>query len=93
MLFGMYWNKASTAGAYAAVLISLIIPISDIIARRVYLAKDIEFPVEPHITGFWTYIIAISALIIISLFSKEKTRYWDLGKTVKDLNKTKEISN
>ena len=93
MLFGMYWNKASTAGAYAAVLISLIIPISDIIARRVYLAKNIEFPVEPHITGFWTYIIAISALIIISLFSKEKTRYWDLGKTVKDLNKTKEISN
>ena len=34
VLAGMYWKKASTAGAYAAIFISLLLPIGDIVARQ-----------------------------------------------------------
>ena len=35
VLFGMYWRRASTAGAYAAVLVSLALPLTDLAARSI----------------------------------------------------------
>jgi len=90
VLFGMYWKRATTPGAYAAVLVCVILPLLDLIARRVYVAVNVEFPFEPHITGFWTYVIAVGMLIIVSLLSKEKSKYWDLGKTVREMNIAKD---
>jgi len=97
VLAGMYWPRASTAGAYTAVLISLILPSVDMLIREVLTRVDIELPIElfmgvkypwePKYTGFGTYVLAVAALIILSLLSREKTKYWDLGKTVKEMNK------
>jgi len=87
VLAGMYWKRASTAGAYAAILISLIVPVGDIIARQIVKGMGAEYPWEPKYTGFGTYALAALALIILSLLYKGKTKYWDLGKTVKELNK------
>jgi len=87
VLFGMYWRRASTAGAYGAVLVSLVLPLADIIARRVCLDRGVVFPFEPKITGFGTYVAAVAAMVILSLGSKGKTKYWDLGKTVEEMNR------
>jgi SSS family solute:Na+ symporter len=91
VLAGMYWKRATTAGAYAAILLSLFLPIADMIARRIFLAINPEgiFPWEPKYTGFSTYVVAAIAMIGISLMSQKKTKYWDLGQTVRDLNKAK----
>lgn len=88
VLLGMYWKRATTIGAYAAVLICLVLPIADLVARRVYVVwyPDGEFPLKPQTTGLYSYVLAAALMIIISLISREKTKYWDLGKTVRDMN-------
>ena len=88
VLFGMYWKRATTAGAYAAIFTSLVLPISDLVARRIYevLHPGKEFWLKPETTGFTTYVIATVLLLVISLLSNEKTKYWDLGKAVKEMN-------
>jgi SSS family solute:Na+ symporter len=88
VMFGMYWKRASTAGAYAAILVSLVIPITDLVARRIFdgIHPGKAFWIKPETTGFTTYVIAAVLLVMISLLSKGKTKYWDLGQTVKEMN-------
>jgi SSS family solute:Na+ symporter len=98
MLLGMYWKRATTASAYVAVLTCLILPIADLVARRVHLRlhPGADFPLSPQTTGLYTYVLAAVLMIIISLLSAEKTKYWDLGQTVRDMNdadKTAEAAN
>lgn len=88
MLLGMYWRRATTAGAYAAVLTCLVLPISDLVARRAYVSMfpGKEFPIAPQTTGLYTYVIGAVLMIVISLLSREETKFWDLGKTVREMN-------
>ncbi|MFV0416436.1 MAG: sodium:solute symporter [Chthoniobacterales bacterium] len=88
VLFGMYWKRANVTGAYAAVIISVSLPVIDLVARRVYLAQDKVWPIKPELTGLGTYLIATAALIFFSLLSNKKTKYWDLGKVVREMNRT-----
>lgn len=89
VVFGMYWKGAKTAGAYAAVAASVILPIADLIARRICLAQGWTFPIKPEVTGLGAYVIAIVLLIVISLGSGETSKYWDLGKVVREMNQAK----
>ena len=88
VLFGMYWKRATTAGAYTAILISLVLPVADLAARQVYevVHPGKAFWLKPETTGFATYVIATVLLLSISLLSKKETKYWDLGKAVKEMN-------
>ncbi len=89
VLFGMYWRRANTLGAYTAVAISVILPIADLIARRIYHAQGWIFPLKAETTGLGTYLLAIIALIILSLLSRKKTKFWDLGEAVRQMNAKK----
>ncbi len=86
VVFGMYWRGAKTAGAYAAVAASVMLPLADLIARRIWLAQEWTFPIKPEVTGLGTYAIAISLLILVSLCSSEQSKFWDLGKIVREMN-------
>jgi solute:Na+ symporter, SSS family len=88
VLFGMYWKRASTAGAYAAVITCTVIPLSDLIARRVMVEVNPEtpYPLTPQMIGFSSYVLAAVLLIAISLMSKKPTGYWDLGEAVRQMN-------
>lgn len=90
VLFGMYWSGAKTSGAYAAVLASVVLPLADLAARRISLAQGWEFPIKPEVTGLGTYIASVALLIIISILSPGRSKYWDLGKVVRELNTAKE---
>jgi solute:Na+ symporter, SSS family len=89
VLFGMYWPRASTAGAYAAVLANLVLPVADLAARWMWLsqAPGRPYPLRPEQTGFYTYAIGIILLIVVSLAVPGRSKYWDLGKTVRELNR------
>ncbi len=88
VIFGMYWKRASTAGAYAAVLASLIFPLTDLVARQIHSASGSSepFPISPQTTGFGAYVASAILLIVVSLLSRKPTRYWDLGSEVRELN-------
>ncbi len=90
MLFGMYWKRASIAGAYASVLTCLIVPLTDLAARQVWQARghdSNEYFWLPQTSAFTTFITAIVLMIVLSLMSSKPTKYWDLGKIVKEMNK------
>lgn len=86
VLFGMYWRRACVSGAYTAVAICVVLPISDLIARRIYLAQNLDFPWRAEATGLGTYLLAVLALIVISLLSRKETKFWDLGPAVREMN-------
>ncbi len=88
VLFGMYWKRANTAGAYAAIACNLVIPLADQIARYIYSVKrpSMTYPLAPQQTGFWAYIIGMLLLVIVSLLTKSEHKYWDLGKAVREMN-------
>ena len=89
VLFGMYWRGAKTAGAYAAILVSVSLPLIDLVARRIYLANGWTFPIKPEVTGLGTYALAVILLIVVSLISREQSKFWDLGQVVREMNQAK----
>jgi len=90
VLCGMYWKRAKTGGAYAAVLTCVILPVADLVARRVYVARGLEFPLRPEVTGLYTYVIGFALLVVISLCTPGEGKYWDLGETVREMNREAE---
>jgi len=93
VLFGMYWKRASTVGAYGAVLVSLVLPLLDLALRWFYVAREWDdYPLKPQETGLYTYVLATITLIVLSLSSRQPTGYWDLGEEVRKMN-AREASN
>lgn len=88
VLAGMYWRGAKTLGAYVCIAICVTVPIADIAARQVmaYRGAGQSLPWTPEQTGLYTYLAGAIALIVFSLLSKETSRYWDLGKSVREQN-------
>ncbi len=89
VLFGMYWPRATTAGAYASVFTCLVLPIADLVARRVYVANwpQAEYPLKPETTGLYSYLLAMGLLVVVSLCSKKPTKFQDLGKIADEMNR------
>ena len=88
VLFGMYWRRTTTSGAYAAVFICLVLPICHLVAEEVHerVWPGQDFPLSSQATGLYSYLLAMATLIVVSLISKEKSKYWDLGKTAREMN-------
>ena len=63
-------------------------------ARQIFKALDKSdaYPFSPEQTGFYTYAIAIILLLVVSLISREKSGYWDLGGAVRRLNEETDTS-
>ncbi len=85
VLAGMYWNRANTPGAYAAIAVNIVLPIGDQIARY-FVPATVKFPFTPQQTGFWSYVIGIVALIVVSLLTPAENKHWDLGKRLREMN-------
>jgi solute:Na+ symporter, SSS family len=89
VLLGMYWRGAKTLGAYVCVAICVIVPIADVVTRQVlaHAGSGRTLPWTPEQTGLYTYLVGAAAMIVFSLLSTEESKYWDLGKTVREMNK------
>lgn len=89
VMLGMYWRRASNTGAWSALVVCWVVPLFDIVARQVreHLSPGSEYWVAPETIGFFTYVTAFALMVIVSLFSTGPTRYWNLGQTVKEMNR------
>ena len=87
VLLGMYWPRAKTAGAYACIAVCVIAPIADVVTRQ-YIAYrgSTPLPWTPEQTGLYTYLVGAVVMVVVSLLSGEKSKYWDLGVAVKEMN-------
>ena len=79
VVFGLYWKRACTYGAYAAVTATCILPVVHLVLQKTM--PGYEIPAK--IAGVFTIITAVLLLVIISLFSKEKTKFVDYSEDVK----------
>jgi solute:Na+ symporter, SSS family len=86
VLFGMYWPRANVYGAYAAVAANVVLPLADLIARIAYKVNGWEFPLAPEVTGLSAYVIGIVLIVAVSLLTRAPSKYWDLGKVVREMN-------
>ena len=89
VLLGMYWRGAKALGAYVCIAVCVIVPITDVIARQVlaHSRTGRTLPWTPEQTGLYTYLAGAVLMILFSLISSEKSKYWDLGATVRAMNK------
>lgn len=84
MIAGLYWKRASTAGAYAAVITGMTLPLIDLVLRR----TECDFyKVSPVQAGVFTILAAIVLLVVISLSSKKPTKWIDYGTAVRESEK------
>ncbi len=88
VLLGMYLPRAKTAGAYACIAVCVVIPLADLIARQfIAYANRKPLPWSPEQTGLYMYLLGAGLMIVVSLLSREKSKYWDLGIAVREQNK------
>ena len=87
VLLGMYWPGAKTTGAYLCIAICVIVPLLDVSARQFIAYRGgASLPWTPEQTGLYAYLAAALVMVLGSLFSREESKYWDLGKEVRDQN-------
>jgi Na+/proline symporter len=86
VLLGMYWGGAKTLGAYACVAVCVLVPLADIIVRQVLARQGTTLPWTPEQTGLYTYLAGALVMILLSLVSREQSKYWDLGQAVREQN-------
>lgn len=87
VLLGMYWPGAKSLGAYACIAVCVIVPISDVIARQVIAhTNGTPLPWTPEQTGLYTYAVGAVLMVVLSWWSTEKSKYWDLGEAVRQQN-------
>ena len=84
MIFGLYWNRANTAGAYAATLTSMILPPIDLTLRRI---SPGFYKLSPQQAGLITIMTAIILLLICGLISNKPTKWVDYGEIVRKSEK------
>jgi SSS family solute:Na+ symporter len=87
VVLGMYWPGAKTIGAYVCIAVCVVVPLCDVVARQIIAhigAK--ELPWTPEQTGLYTYLAGAALMILCSWCSREESKYWDLGKAVREQN-------
>jgi SSS family solute:Na+ symporter len=87
VLAGMYWRRANTAGAYAAIAINVVLPLADQVTRYL-LPVGKKLPVTPQETGLYSYVLGMVALVVVSLATRDEKKFWDLKATVRELNRS-----
>jgi len=80
LVAGLYWRRANTAGAYAAVLTTIILPILDLILRKTHPST---YTISPQVVGTITVAASGLLLVVFSLVSNKPTKFVDYGKAVR----------
>ena len=71
LIGGLYWRRASTSGAYAAVLFCCIIPVINLILKRVVENSD---AIRSQDFGLGAIILAIIFFVVFSIIIPDKSR-------------------
>jgi solute:Na+ symporter, SSS family len=84
VIFGLYWKRATTAGAYAGMITCLLIPLGDIFGKQ-FLDN---YPLSTQESGLYAMLGGIVMLILVSLLtgSGEAPGWVDYGKIVRGMD-------
>ena len=83
-LFGLYWSRANSAGAYLTVAFCLLVPIADLIGKKV---MD-DYPFKSHESGLAALILSFLAFMVCGLISpKGKAKWHDYGQELREEDK------
>ena len=80
VVFGLYWRKANTYGAYGAVISAIALPTIHLILQKTYPGYDIP----TKLAGVVTIIVAIVLMVILSLAINVPTKFVDYGQAVRE---------
>lgn len=83
LVFGLYWKRASSAGALAAVICSGILPFLDLMLRRV---PNLGYDFAPQYSGLATILIALASCALFSLIFKQRPNHNNDGVTTIESN-------
>ena len=67
---GLYWRKANRTGAYTAIALGVIFPVSQLFLLdkvNAFLKASLGFELSPGLAGMSAYIVAMLGMIIGSL--------------------------
>lgn len=79
--FGLYWSRANSAGAYLTVAICMLVPIADLVGKKVV---D-DYPLKGHESGLTALLLSFAAFIVCGLLSKSgEARWHDYGVDVRE---------
>lgn len=81
LVFGLYWRRACTAGAYAAIISSMIIPIVHLVLQKVWPLYKAAVPAKT--AGLAAIGVSMTLLIVISLLNRRPTKYVDYSKVIR----------
>lgn len=88
LLAGLYCKRPNTAGAYAAVISSIILPILDLTFRKVW--ADYNLNVTPAVAGLSIVGTSTFLLVLFSLITRPSSKFVDYGKVIKKMSKPSE---
>ncbi len=80
VVFGLYWRKANTYGAYGAVISGIVLPTIHLILQKTYPGYDIP----TKLAGVVTIIVSVFLMIILSLAINVPTKFVDYGQAVRE---------
>jgi SSS family solute:Na+ symporter len=81
MVGGLYWKRACTAGAYAAVLTTMVLPVVHLVMQKCWPVYKANVPAKT--AGLITIASSIILLVVLSLLNRKPTKYIDYGTQVK----------
>jgi solute:Na+ symporter, SSS family len=80
-LFGLYWRRANSAGAYLTLALCLMIPVADLIGKKV---MD-DYPLKSHQSGLIALVLSFLAFFICGLVSSRgQARWHNYGREVRE---------
>jgi Na+/proline symporter len=70
--FGLYWKRANIVGAYCSIAFGAVAPIAFLILDQFKssLPDSLSFLVDVNISGFLSFLLAVSGMILGSLVSQ-----------------------
>jgi SSS family solute:Na+ symporter len=83
---GLYWSRATTAGAVSAIVICAVIPLADLIGKQ--LVGD-RYPLSIQQSGLLALVLSLFAIVIVSLLTgrgKVSRKWVDYGVDVRRLD-------
>lgn len=86
VFMGLYWSKATTAGAFAALLTCGIVPLADLFGKQVI---GEAYPLSTQQSGLIALLGALAMMVLVSLLtSKNRTApgWVDYGVVVRELD-------
>lgn len=84
---GLYWKRATTAGAWACLITGLIIPISWFLFEKYCLLPGHTWPKWMDSDNFTlaATFVPVVAMVVVSLLTKAPEHFIDYGKRLKEL--------